>query len=218
MTKRRPPKLEDDPPWMRLGPAGDDGASGDDGEKLWRDMARRVTPLAETRQRRHAAPARAAETKPKPPGKEPRADAPSPTPRIDTARVGSGKFPRAGAAPPRPALGHGTASDVDARTLTKLRRGLIPVEAELDLHGATQEKAYAALLRFVTRNQAAGSRCVRVVTGRGLKADWSVGVLREAVPRWLNENPLRALVLAFSYATPNDGGAGALYVLLKKKK
>ncbi len=44
------------------------------------------------------------------------------------------------------------------------------------------------------------------------------GVLRDAVPRWLNEAPLREHVLAFSHARPDDGGAGALYVLLRRRR
>ncbi len=216
MAKRRPPTFDADPPWMRLGPASDDPISGDDGEKLWHDMTRRVTPLAETRQRKHADPARKREK-----SKDVRApDAGKPPilppAQIAQPRLGAGRFPNP--PPQKPALSHGAAGGVDARSLAKLRRGKMPVEAEIDLHGATQEKAHAALLRFVARQQAAGSRCVRVVTGKGLKRDWSVGVLREAVPRWLNEAPLRGMVLAFSYATPNDGGAGALYVLLKRKR
>jgi DNA-nicking Smr family endonuclease len=58
---------------------------------------------------------------------------------------------------------------------------------------------------------------VIVVTGKGLKADGG-GVLRANVPRWLNEPDLRARVLAFAHARPKDGGEGALYVLLKKRR
>jgi DNA-nicking Smr family endonuclease len=107
---------------------------------------------------------------------------------------------------------------VDARTLTKLRRGQLQVEATLDLHGMSQQGAHGALMHFLAAQQARGVRRVRVVTGRGLKADWSPGVLRAAVPRWLNEPPLRALVLAFAYARADDGGAGALYVLLRRRR
>ena len=44
------------------------------------------------------------------------------------------------------------------------------------------------------------------------------GVLREAVPRWLNEPPLRPRIIAFTQAQPKDGGHGALYVLLKRPR
>ena len=43
-------------------------------------------------------------------------------------------------------------------------------------------------------------------------------MLRNAVPRWLNEAPNRGKVLAFEYARQKDGGVGALYVLLKRRR
>jgi DNA-nicking Smr family endonuclease len=58
---------------------------------------------------------------------------------------------------------------------------------------------------------------VLVITGKGITASNS-GVLKENVPRWLNEPSLRRHVLAFDYAEPQHGGEGALYVLLKRKK
>ena len=45
-----------------------------------------------------------------------------------------------------------------------------------------------------------------------------VGVLRKMVPIWLNEEPNRSLILSFSHATPSDGGVGALYILLKRRR
>ncbi len=62
-----------------------------------------------------------------------------------------------------------------------------------------------------------GKRMVLVITGKGITASKS-GVLKESVPRWLNEPSLRRHVLAFDYAEPQHGGEGALYVLLKRKK
>ncbi len=200
MTKRRPPQLRSDPPWMRLGPAPDEAEAGDEGEKLWREFSEKVTPL---RGKKNAA-----------------APQPKPSPRPTQGRkpAGTARPPAAMKAGPAPPRAHGTSPDVDARTLTKLRRGLVPIEASLDLHGLSEAKAHDTLLRYLPAQQAKGIRCIRVVTGKGLKSDWSVGVLRAAVPRWLNEAPLAPLVLAFSYATPDDGGTGALYVLLRRKR
>ncbi|HEY1384220.1 MAG TPA: Smr/MutS family protein, partial [Dongiaceae bacterium] len=62
---------------------------------------------------------------------------------------------------------------------------------------------------------AAGKRNVLVVTGKGMTTS-KTGILRQAVPRWLNEPAFRALVLAFDYAEPQHGGEGALYVLIKR--
>ena len=54
-----------------------------------------------------------------------------------------------------------------------------------------------------------------MITGKGLAGG---GILREQVPRWLNQQPNRARVLAFDYARPQHGGEGALYVLLKRRR
>ncbi|MCG8543201.1 MAG: Smr/MutS family protein, partial [Alphaproteobacteria bacterium] len=126
--------------------------------------------------------------------------------------------PRAPAPKPKPAappLSHGSAPGVDKRTADNLRRGRMAIEARIDLHGLTQDEAHRALTAFVDGQQAAGRRCVLVVTGKGA---WRAGggVLREAVPRWLNEPALRRKVLSFSYAQPKDGGEGALYILLRR--
>lgn len=116
-------------------------------------------------------------------------------------------------------LAHGTAAGVDKRTNQRLIRGKMPVEARLDLHGHTKEPAHRALEAFIKGSFSAERRCVMVITGKGLRLDsGEIGVLRQAVPRWLNSPTLRPMVLAYSHATPKDGGEGALYVLLKRKR
>ncbi len=62
----------------------------------------------------------------------------------------------------------------------------------------------------------ADRRRVLVITGKG--RDFGEGVLRDAVPRWLNEDSIRPMIRAFSHAAPKHGGEGALYVLLKRRK
>jgi DNA-nicking Smr family endonuclease len=123
-------------------------------------------------------------------------------------------------APPKksaalPALKPGASPGVDRRTAEKHRRGRLPVEARLDLHGLTQEEAHRALERFLPHAQESGCRSVLVITGKGSR-DGTRGVLKESVPRWLNQSPLRALILSISWAQPKDGGTGALYVLLRR--
>jgi len=93
----------------------------------------------------------------------------------------------------------------------------MPVEATLDLHGHTQDRARGELADFLARAQGSGKRCVRVVTGKG-DISQGGGVLRAQVPRWLNNPENRARVLAFDYAQPQHGGLGALYVLLRKAR
>lgn len=117
-----------------------------------------------------------------------------------------------------PELGPDTAPGLDKRTAARLRRGQLPIEARIDLHGLTRDEAHRALEGFLGSAHDAGKRCVLVITGKGLRASGEMGVLRDAVPRWLNAPPIRPLILAFRPAPPRDGGAGALYVLLKRKR
>ena len=118
---------------------------------------------------------------------------------------------------PEAALTHGSRDGLDRRKADRFRRGKLPIEATLDLHGLRQGEAHGRLERFLADCQGAGKRCVLVVTGKGVHKDQG-GVLRAAVPRWLNEAPNRARVLSFDYAQQKHGGTGALYVLLRKRR
>ena len=114
-------------------------------------------------------------------------------------------------------LVHGSRDGLDRRKAERLRRGKLPIEATLDLHGLRQAEAHRRLERFLAESQASGKRCVLVVTGKGVHKDQG-GVLRTAVPRWLNEAPNRARVLSFDYAQQKHGGTGALYILLRRRR
>jgi DNA-nicking Smr family endonuclease len=117
---------------------------------------------------------------------------------------------------------------LDQRKADRLRRGELEIDARLDLHGMTQDAAHASLENFLHRAVAQNRRCVLVITGKGSprrQDDQSSGVmpvrsgvLRSAVPRWLAEPNLRALIVAIHPAAPQHGGDGALYVLLKRKR
>jgi DNA-nicking Smr family endonuclease len=102
---------------------------------------------------------------------------------------------------------------VDRATADKVKRGRYPVAGRLDLHGMTQAEAHRALTGYVAGARAAGKRCILVITGHGRA---SGGVLKTSVPRWLAEPELRRHVLAIASAQPQHGGAGALYLLLRK--
>ncbi len=116
-----------------------------------------------------------------------------------------------------PAVALGSMAGVDKRLAERLKRGQLPIEGTLDLHGLTQEEAHRQLDGFLAYAAAAGRRCLLVITGKGVWRSDS-GILREMVPRWLNEAPNRARVLAIAAAQPRHGGSGALYVLLKRKR
>ncbi len=121
-------------------------------------------------------------------------------------------------APVEPPLEPGRTAGVDKRTAQRLRRGQLAIEARLDLHGLTQAEAHRALNGFLADAQATGKRCVIVITGKGRRDDAEGGVLRRAVPHWLNQPPNRGRIIAVRHAQPRDGGAGALYVLLRKAR
>ncbi|MBT6441017.1 MAG: hypothetical protein HOK61_01210 [Alphaproteobacteria bacterium] len=118
---------------------------------------------------------------------------------------------------PMPELAPGQAAGLDRRAAMRLRRGQMRPEARLDLHGHTQAEAHAALNDFILGSKGSERRCVLVITGKG-SARGSDGVLRRMVPRWINQPNLRAHVLAFEPAQPRDGGDGAFYMLLRRRR
>ncbi len=94
----------------------------------------------------------------------------------------------------------------------RLRRGTYRVGAELDLHGMNSATAKVALHHFLAESMARGVRCVRVIHGKGLRSSNQGPVLKSRVDHWLRR---RKDVLAFCSARPQDGGSGAVYVLLR---
>ena len=112
---------------------------------------------------------------------------------------------------------HSDDHPMDRRTISRFRHGHLSIESRLDLHGLGQTRAYVALRRFVDMAWRSGLRSVLVITGKGTRANGKIGVLRTAVPLWLNEPDLRPKVLSFTYAQPRDGGEGALYLLIRRR-
>jgi DNA-nicking Smr family endonuclease len=94
----------------------------------------------------------------------------------------------------------------------RLRRGDWSIQGEIDLHGLRREEAREALATFVREAHRRGWRCVRVVHGKGLGSPGKTPVLKGRVQSWLVQ---KSEVLAFVQARGDEGGAGALVVLLK---
>jgi len=101
---------------------------------------------------------------------------------------------------------------VRTQVIRRLRRGLIPIEDELDLHGLTQSAARDRLAEFLQNTRSAGIRCVRIIHGKGYRSGARGPILKIAVDLWLRRH---LDVMAFSSARPIDGGTGAVYVLLR---
>ena len=187
---------------------GDELETGPDetGDRLWRAAMRDVKPLR--RERRERRPGVSHE---KPLSKDMKPAGPQIRERVIEASI-----------PVKSRQGRG----LDARTHERLRRGHMAIEARLDLHGMTQEKAHKSLNRFIKNAYSSGFRCVLVITGKGQMIrtddpDWWVaprGVLRDAVPGWLAAAGIREMILEVLPAQPKDGGTGALYVLLRRHR
>jgi DNA-nicking Smr family endonuclease len=110
----------------------------------------------------------------------------------------------------------GVAPGVDRRLAQRLHQGDFAVQGHLDLHGYTVEEAKTLVTRFLTTAYTSGRRCVRLVHGRGRNSPDNRSVLKEQVQLWLSHGRLSRLVLAFATAPAADGGAGAVYVLLRR--
>jgi DNA-nicking Smr family endonuclease len=107
---------------------------------------------------------------------------------------------------------------LDPRVLRRLRRGDFAWQAHLDLHGMVAEDARVAVDRFLVEAVRSGHRCVLIVHGRGRNSKDQMPVLKERLKSWLARGRNARLVLAFTTARPCDGGAGALYVLLRRDR
>jgi len=169
---------------------------------LWRRAMRDVAPLR-GRARPQPEPKRGPPARTEGGASEAQAVPPAPAPRPK-------QVPHP-APQPQPPLDR--FAGLDRATAERLKRGRYPVEARLDLHGMTQAEAHRALSGFVAASRSLGRRSVLVITGHGRI---SGGILKAAVPRWLAEPELRRHLLAITPAQPRDGGAGALYLLLRR--
>lgn len=101
---------------------------------------------------------------------------------------------------------------INIKIFSDLKNGKVPIEAELDLHGLIVDEAHDALQNFIHNAQQKSLRCVRIIHGKGHKAD-ERPILKNKVNNWLRQ---LHCVLAFCSATPRDGGTGAVYVLLRR--
>ena len=185
----------------------------DEDHALWQAVARTVSPLRRHRKDNapvadHAAPNATPKSKSKT-SSPPRATAAAPKqpPKPVVKPVSK---------PAAPAVAPHLAP-LDRRARQRLARGTQDIEARLDLHGRTQSEAHTALLRFLHRAQADGAKTVLVITGKGgAGSSGERGVLKRQVPLWLALPEFRGLVVGFGPAAIGHGGAGALYVRVRR--
>ncbi|MCB1489560.1 MAG: Smr/MutS family protein [Bauldia sp.] len=183
----------------------------DEDEQLWSAVKQSAEPLRPVSRERHV-PADTAEPTPSPAKKEPpaarkRAPAPDYVPPVSQPR----------SSPPSP-------NQLDRKTVSRLSRGRIPVDARIDLHGLTQNAAHRRLLGFLEEAQSRGARVVLVITGKGRPGEPAAygmherGVLRRSVPEWLRSSAFQPIVTGFSEAGRRHGGTGAIYVRIRRAR
>jgi len=115
-----------------------------------------------------------------------------------------------------PEYREGVGPNVHPSVSRHLHRGRFSIQAHVDLHGLTAAEAEEVLDDFFREAIQSGKRGLLVVHGRGLSSPGNP-VLKSLVHRWLHSGPWRKWVIAFSSARTCDGGAGATYVLLRRR-
>lgn len=103
---------------------------------------------------------------------------------------------------------------IEDKIAKKLAKGKQQIDARIDLHGLTQDRARSVLLDFLSLAQAADHRIVLVITGKG---NAGTGILKQRVPDWLSLSPYSALVNGYRISHVSHGGEGALYVRIRRK-
>jgi DNA-nicking Smr family endonuclease len=173
------------------GKKGKSGGSGDEeGPGLWNAYVRDVVPM------------------------QGRGDLPGDLPAKTTRKTKARDNVSVPAPLPKPVR---EAPQLDARTGQRLRRGQVPIEGTLDLHGMTQQEAHLKLNDYIAKAYARKKRCMLVITGKG-KSGEGAGVLRQKFPQWMQMSPLREIVLKIQPAIQSHGGTGAWYVYLKRQR
>jgi DNA-nicking Smr family endonuclease len=111
----------------------------------------------------------------------------------------------------------GAVSGVGPKIVKRLRRGEFSIQDHVDLHGLTKKEAESAVNSFIIKSYQKDLRCVLIVHGRGLGSADHQPAIKTELPVWFRRGALKRIVLAFVTAQPYDGGAGAVYVLLRKR-
>lgn len=117
-----------------------------------------------------------------------------------------------------------TTDGIDNQTAKKFKKEEFKIEAVLDLHGKTEKEAFNLVQNFIKQAYISHKRCILIITGKGLNKQGNDdifaarGILKNAVPNWLNTAEIRPLILAYKHPAENKGGNGALYILLRRHR
>ncbi len=160
----------------------------------------------------------------------PQAPAPAPVEAPDAKPAAPRPISESGAQRPKqPAAGRPrppSLAPLERKLRQKLSRGRIAPDAAIDLHGLRRQEAFVALRQFLGKAQREGAKVALVVTGKGGRdaSDGdpfereAAGVLRRSVPQWLRSSEYHSLVVGFEEASRPHGGAGALYVRIRRRR
>lgn len=105
----------------------------------------------------------------------------------------------------------------------RLQKGDLRPDVSIDLHGETLATAHARLNRGLEAAIRHGDRVILLVTGKPAPENprlppTSRGVIRASVTDWLAASPFADRIAAIRNAHPRHGGAGALYIILRKPR
>ena len=181
------------------------GSLTSEDRRLWRQVAATVTPLSEEKgqflkdEMSRLMDAAAVPNRPPKPAKK------------TTNKPLNFKVDPPGQPKPRPIASH----PIEDRIVRNLGKGRHSIDARIDLHGMTQDRARFALLDFLQMAQMADHRMVLVITGKG---DQGRGILRANVPRWLSLPAFAPLVNGYRESESLHGGGGALYVRIRRRQ
>ncbi|WP_298812335.1 Smr/MutS family protein [uncultured Roseibium sp.] len=189
-----------------MGKRGKKGTLSPEDRELWGKVAKTLTPLHP--ERAQVLEAELADAVKDTPAKSVKA------PKTATAIKAPPEEQKAKAPMPLHQLEH--------RFRRKIVRGVRAIDARIDLHGLTQNQAHDRLLGFLYQAQARRHKVVLVITGKGGGDSRAYmderGILRRMVPQWLSMPDMRPVVLGYEEAHASHGGAGALYVRIRKKR
>ncbi len=109
-------------------------------------------------------------------------------------------------------------SGIAHKQAVRIDKGVVEIDATIDLHGMTLQAAYENFKNFIERAYSKNYRLLLVITGKGLKSLEGKGKIKNALIDWTNEISLRSKIVRVSEASRKDGGSGAYYILLKRRR
>ena len=110
-------------------------------------------------------------------------------------------------------IDNSNAGGIRNKDLKKLKSGKFTIQSKLDLHGFKLMDAVKMFYDFIHRNFEQSNRNLLIITGKGHQGK---GKIRKDIHTWINKSSLLRLIIFYSYASPKDGGEGALYIRLRK--